>query len=279
MLSNVGVFTYHTACDITEKALRSLFSQNFPKLKHLQYKAQRWSWHVPTRIVKLKTFLEKEKHKNLKHFGCSARELWENRGVLRETNIQLDTLSIDFHRWDLPKRCAGFALFLNKLHERGFYKTLHLSFDNDSSVGSKCFNKSSAIEKVYLEGEKPIVDLSNLTGLKELHAYGLKDNNYAESASTSLISLERLVIQHACNEEYWPFVCNSKRLKFITVCQVNNDDEDVDVFALNEERKSSGGSRIYLRLPESVYLRAKWKLNNLNLSYVGIKRFVMQDPM
>lgn len=72
-----------------------------------------------------------------------------------------------------------------------------------------------------------------------------------------------------------PFIRNSRKLKIIELHKLTADHE-VNVFALNEERRSGGGS-LLLRLPEPQYLRAKWKPKNLNLSHMIIARYIQKD--
>lgn len=262
-----------TDCDITFNALESLFSQHFPTLEHLQYQTRIWNFDA--RIFKLKTFLEK--HKKLTHFECSVPVLWANRELLRKTNVRLNLLTIDFYAWSNRIPFDQLIDFLWALYERGFYQTLHLSFDHVLDIDFEHFDNAvstlPAIEILHINIDS-IIDLSRLTNLKELRiCHGHKSETDLEFVAKSLLKLEQVTFKYATIENILPFIRNSKQLKSIQILYWRSY-EMLDVVALNVERMNLGNAnRITIYVEEEIYLRENWKSHNLNLSHVKITRF------
>lgn len=122
----------------------------------------------------LKTFLEK--HSKLKHFESDYCFLWTNRDLLTQTNIRLDSLGIHFGR--NPRVTPSFDQFLNclkTLYARGFYKTLHLSF-NGIAFEELTFKTISALPSIKSMHMLPLTlttayNVSRLTNLVEIKMY------------------------------------------------------------------------------------------------------------
>lgn len=60
---------------------------------------------------------------NIKRFGTESGFIWANRQALKEADIQLDCLAIEFGFLDVT--VEPFISLLGELHERQFYSTLH----------------------------------------------------------------------------------------------------------------------------------------------------------
>lgn len=264
-----------TGCDITDNALKSLFSQHFPTLEHLQYQTR--IWNFDTRIKELKTFLEK--HTKLTHFECSVPVLWANRDLLRETNVQLDRFTIDFYAWSDRIPFDRLIDFLWALHERDFYKMLHFSFDHILDIDFEFFDNAictlPAMEILHINVDS-IIDLSRLTSLKELricHGHVAMATDL-EFVAQQLKKLEKLTFKYATIDSILPFIRNSKKLKSIKISYWRSY-KMLDVVVLNEERKKLDDIRhVTIYVEEEVYLGEKWKSQNLNLSHVKIARTV-----
>lgn len=261
-----------TDCDITFNALESLFSQHFPMLEHLQYQTRICNFDA--RICKLKTFFEK--HRKFKHFECSVPVLWANRDLLRKTNVRLNLLTIDFYAWSSRIPFDRLVDFLNELHDRGFNRLLHLSFDHVLDIDFEYFDNSIStlptIEILHINIDS-ITDLSRLTSLKELRiCHGHKSETDLEFVAKCLMELEQLTFKYATIESILPFIRHSKKLKSIKISYWRSY-KMLDVVALNEERKSlENPNRITIYVEEEIYLREYWKSQNLNLSHVKITR-------
>lgn len=245
---------------------KSLFSQYFPALLHLKYKSN--SCH--TQIDELKLFLEK--HTKLEQFECNMPFLWANRNLLLETNARLHLFIIDFTRnHNIPT--DEFVKLLKTLYERGFYKALQLSIDRITNDIFEHANNGictlPAFEVLDINTDETI-DLSCLTDLKELHIFNWSRTDL-DNLAKKLIKLEQLSFGSASVDKILPFISYSKRLKQIYIDLLENN--DLDLFALNEKRKVLDGARhVTICVRENHYLTAKWISKYCNLSHVNISR-------
>lgn len=82
-----------------------------------------------------------------------------------------------------------------------------------------------------------------------------------------------LAIYHAPIGTILPFIKHAKKLKLIKIrCFLDN--RDLDLFALNEERKKlENVPKLLIYFERDDFLLTKWKSNNINLSHIEIKRF------
>lgn len=252
-----------------------LFSQNYPTLENLQYRPL----ISASRNDQLKNFLEK--HLKLNNFAASCYFLWENRDSLIQTSVRLDLLNIFFERKD-PIPFDQFVIFLNTLYERGFYKTLKLTYrffrpsnidDNDLK---NAISTLPALEKLSIPDES-FIDLTRSPNLKEFYVEFLNtSSNTTETLATLAMSfpkLERLGLGMGfiSIDAVLPFVRHSKKLKTIECPYVL--DASIDLFALNQERKKlPNACKISICVPENIYLHEKWKPINLELDLVKIVR-------
>lgn len=245
---------------------KSLFSQHYPTLEQLKYKSN--SCH--RQIDALKLFLEK--HPKLKEFECNMPFLWANRDLLLKTNVQLDLFIVDFTRnYNIPS--DQFVEFLKKLYARGFYKSLQLSIDritNDIFVHSDngiCTLPAFELLDINTDEE---IDLSCLINLRELHIFNFQSTDM-ENLAKKLVKLEKLSFGSASMNKLLPFIYYSKRLKTVYIDNLDND--DLDLFALNEKRKKLENARqVEICVREHHYLNAKWNSKYCNLSHVKISR-------
>lgn len=257
----------------------SIFSQYLPLplplLEHFEY--QTWS---PMRIDELKTFLEKHSNK-LKSFESDYNFEWKNRDLLIDaSNIQLTVLAINMDSSDVES-FDQFVDFLKTLHASGFYKTLHLKLDDESqhvdvAQVSNILSTISVLKMWTSYENAMLIDLSRLINLTELHVSNFETfypdpEIDVDAIAKNLTKLERLGI-HMANYIYdmEPFIRYSKNLKSIKFCYSSSD---IDLFALNEDRKQlDGACQTIVYLDERAYLPTKWKSRNVNLSHIEFRR-------
>lgn len=259
-------------CHTKDNAITRLFSQNYPHLLHLQFRSNR------TRFEKFKMFLEK--HSKLEHFSTNFEFLWANRDWLIDTNVRLNMLAIHLSRTDIP--FDEFIGFMKALHERGFYKALfYKCFDyTGSNVNlTNIMYNLPALKRLSIYSGSGI-DFSRLINLKQLQFFNMYDISEAdlENMAKSLINLELLSLDGTYIRYISPFVRHSKKLKKIRIDGMidldnEHDDNVLDLFAFNEERKKlMGACPLTLSVKEEVYLPTKWCSKNLNLSHVKVQR-------
>ena len=257
-------FLYVYCSKMVDPSFETLFLQNFPSLEHLYYE----SFEDYKQINELKQFLEK--HTKLKQFGSTDDFIWVNRDLLRKINIKLDVLIV--HAYNMSS--AQFFDFLKQLYELGFYKMWH--FQPNKATNFEDLKNAIHLLPILEKFEfHTIKNLSFLTTLKELFLFkdDLPDDaKDLEIMAKSLSKLERLTILYATLDYILPFIRYSKRLRTIRV-RILERPHDLDLFALNEERKKLSNSRqVVMYLPESDYLHEKWKAKNLSLSRIELRR-------
>lgn len=253
-----------------------LFLQHYPALEHFKCSPPRWS--SKQSIPALKIFLEK--HTKLKHFESDYHFLWVNRNPLNETNAQLDQLTVHFREFEDSIPFDQIVVFLKKLQERGFFKTIHLSFDDYTidmgfeeliqEISALASSLSTLTVLHYIDDS--ITVLSLLTNLREIHFRELHSgDNEVEIVAKSLVKLEKLTIEKAFSRQLSAFIRHSKSLKTIKIYDYS---EVFDLFELNQERKKLENSQpIVIYAPEQhIYLPTKWNSKNMNLNLVKMLR-------
>lgn len=273
-------------CTNCDEMSMALFLQHYPALEHLKYTQTRLPFDQ-LQVHELKSFLEK--NLKLKHFESNFDFLWQNRALLIETNVQLDLLKIDFNRPCKPLTMPtdDFFHFIQKLHDRGFYKSLYLSiykFLLTSRNSNYNYNqdlrellcKLPALEILKCHFDS-FPDLASLANLRKLCI--LKSSlscTHMETMAKHLTKLERLtLLEWTTFNEILLFIRHAKNLKTIKAWYLDNQlDQVLDVYALNQERKKLPNARpVSIYVKEKVYLSAKWNVNDLNLSHVKIMRY------
>lgn len=258
-------------CRMADDALHLLFLQNYASLEYFQF--QPLPRRANVQINELQKFLEN--HSNLKHFETDYRFLWANRLILNETSVQLNLLTVRFPPTNDDTLYYYFVDFLKTMHQRGFYKTLNLSFDyreteNNFENLTKFTSTLPALEMLSTPTDS-IVDLSHLTNLKHLEIRAYDSGVLIENVAKNLNKLKKLTFYVASIGDILPFVCHSKRLKTINIYHLR--DKILDLYALNEERKKlEDACPISICVLENVYLPTKWKIGNLHLNLVRIIR-------
>lgn len=252
------------------------FSQYYPHLKHFRYEPEMGDHDI--RIDQLETFLKK--HSNINRITTNFRFLWTHRDVFVATNIQVGILTTYF---DVPfghvQVDEVFAL-LKRLFERGFYKSLHLSFGRRGSYLNNRYEKLSnavamvpALQKFSARDHK-ILDLYCLTNLKEFHMSGEGCSaEDTEKMAKSLINLEVLTNADSPIDIILPFICHSKKLKKLFAVLKSHSGRALDLVAFNEQRtKLSNARKVAIYVQDGVYLPTKWSHTDINLSHIKIIR-------
>lgn len=127
-----------------------------------------------------------------------------------------------------------------------------------------------ALERVSI-GKRAILDLNRLFDLKEVHLLHLSPFDSVSQAN-SLINLEQLNFNLTSLDTILPFIRHSKRLKTTRIGHVVPN-KILDLFTLNLERKKLvDACKVVIYVSENAYLLVKWKLDNLNLDLVVIRR-------
>lgn len=261
-------------CVFERGLLKAIFSQQFPSLEHLDCR------YSSKHLNGIKAFLEC--HTKLKHFECFDSFLWSHRDVLKDTNVRLDVLTIEFRTKKI--QTDEFADLLRQLFQSGFFKTIHLSFrvsgtKFDSDALNRVISKWPALEKLCDHWK--YLDLSRLENLKELRELEFMGSPAThDKIAEKLLKLEQLTLYAESIDDILPFIRHCKRLKMIKLRSCWSD--DLKLISLNQERKNieqigENTYQLWIYLPGEIYLREKWKSKNVNLSHIKIARLDIGD--
>lgn len=253
-------------------ATDSVFQRTYPMLKDFQYT----DCDTAPQLI---TFLEQ--NPSIKCLRIRARDLWQ---IPCDTAlIQLDFIHIKIDWLDIYDENVTIELTdrLKQLHANGVYGTLSLS----TAVGvvhtefEMFVSEMASFDALkVLHMEKFRANICHLTGLKELHLYGIKHQADAETVARNLINLERLRFGPGGTIEHlMPFLRHSMKLKYaILDNSLTFGMAALNSMTLNELRRMDGAKRkVRIGVPENLYLTSKWKTQNVNCDLVEVTRVEM----
>lgn len=234
-----------------------LFSEVYKNLESLEYEAFSLN---DVRVNNLKEFLES--HEKLKKLNTSILFCGENKEVLNNTLINLDTLGVSFDEFSaIMEPIMNLSDGLIELHQTGFFKYLNVS------INFTILSRDLSLIK------QPIINLSQALTIKEIYISQIK-NAYFDFFAYELKELEHLTVDYINDtSEILEFVRFSKNLKSIRINHMSKN--DIFVESLNKEReKLEHAKKISLYVHHRNYLFQKWKNEEkLNLSKIKIVRF------
>lgn len=249
-------------CRTTSDLSRSLFSQHYAALTHFKY--------IPmpndanNRVDELQMFLEM--HQNVKYLDIECNFLWANRDSINQTNIQLDRLTINIiDSLDNHFPIDEFLNFLTRLHERNFFKSLGFSVDCGVERVPKKISTIPALHALHCYSIS-LINVSCLTELKELNIDAFADEFNLMILAKNLTKLEHLSFSSANIGSISLFICQSKRLKTLKICQRPSNDTDL---VPEIRRRCDRSFNLF-----AIYLAAKWNPKCLNLSHIKIVRWI-----
>ncbi|XP_055306481.1 uncharacterized protein LOC129570784 isoform X2 [Sitodiplosis mosellana] len=249
---------------IVKKQTNSWLLREYPLLEMIQL-IQR----DPFRINELTTFLEM--NPTIRTFSISSGYLWKNRQELLESNAKLEKLEIHDYYGNLSS-LQELCSFLNQLHERGFFKRLHIF---DFYLDEDDYRQLASLEAFSVKYFN--VDyLSHLTQLKELLIW--KDENdleiEMELLAKGLVNLRTVFIDNALLDDVLQFIRHSVSVNKIRV-EFDKGQGALDLKRLNDERKRLvGACKVAIYVTTDIFLSTKWAAKNgdLNLWFVEIRR-------
>lgn len=165
-----------------------------------------------------------------------------------------------------------FCNLLNQLHERGFYRRLHLNVIGPNQECGKEFASLHALESLSIWHFSERCGLDRLVNLKQLTIWDGFNPIDMEIIAKNLVNLREISIKKATFNDILPFIQYSTKLNKI---HTNFTDDILDLQRLNEERmKLSGGRKIMIYVPDDIFLTTKWntKHGDTNLSCIEIRR-------
>lgn len=214
----------------------------------------------------LKIFLEHSP--NIRSIQMVSSLLWAKRDSLLNANVELDELAIIILNTSDTAAVIG---LLNDLHQRGFYKRLHLRTYTVPSPDQLL--ALHGLITLYIPYEK-IIGYPVLANIKELgivvprNAPPIDDMNAWVSY---FINIEHLAIVRPNFNDILLFIGRSMKLRSIEIWHFQGN--VLDVSALKKERKKLEGARkVTIYVDEDVYLATKWASSQTTFDLIEIKR-------
>lgn len=161
---------------------------------------------------------------------------------------------------------------LNQLHERNFYKSLHLYAKRIDQQFCDQLCSVSGLERLSIKQFRECYNLPRLVNLKELVLNGQIRRADIELLAMSLWNLEYLSISNVTSDDILPFMRHSVELNKVFVHLI---DKTLDLNKLNQEReKLSRACKVTIYVTSNIFLATKWTTKNgaTNLNLVEMRR-------
>lgn len=250
--------------------------RKYPMLEHFQLLTS-----LNLDIEELKTFFDL--NANIKKLAFGGKCFWTNQKAMRNSILKLEVLEI---KYDKRVKLDSLCQFLNELHQRGFYKRLHLYFDLPFGFEQETVHKLATVDalaKLVANSRHSFIDISPLIKLEELCITSNAVNDLAHLPDT-LTNLKRLYFLEATCDDILPFIRRSTKLAKIRVNRLYHgkhfeDNKNIlDLLALNKEReKLAFAKRVTIYVKEDIYLPTKWALKQTEFSFIELKRIDSYD--
>lgn len=245
-----------------------VFDEYYPNLEYLHYGPFS---KFTDEEDELEEFLNR--HKNLKHFECEWIFLHFNARAFENTTAKINEITTNF---SLDYQGGGltfesFLILLKKIHARGVFKWLNVSFDYFF-----CIHISDSWS---LDNE--LIALNNTIPIKKLHLlefHRISSHNYA----LKLTNLEHVYIRSPVAYMLEPFFLYAKKLKSLRLgqmrCREGLDGEirgfDLSEFDNLRQKENLNARTIFVYMCERDYFAAKSLSTNSNLSSIKLKRSI-----
>lgn len=265
-IKTLSIFQENTVATILVGNGNEWMHQNYPTLEHFACDN--------TEIAEMQTLLEV--NQNIRKFSVQDDYIQQYAHSLMTANIKLDELEVEMGEVD-----RKFIDQLNALYERGFYQHLRLYLaywlhDDDISQYAEL---NGLVTFHMMDPPAENIQLSKLTGLKELYIIGNEKVEDLSALPINLPSLERIQFKIASTDDILPFIRQSMNLEKIKVDDIRDGtyfktvDNVINLVKLNEERtKLEGAEKMTIYVREKVYLATKWAIRETDYATVRLKR-------
>ncbi|XP_055306369.1 uncharacterized protein LOC129570695 [Sitodiplosis mosellana] len=205
---------------------------------------------------------------NIRSLAVDARVFWKARRSILNFNVELDDLAMEMDP-NVDIDIIDVGGLLKVLHQRGFYKRLHLYSPELTSPDQ--LTALPGLVTLYTESEE-ITEIPVLPNIKE---FGIVDGDAPDIDTNALaikfLNLQHLFITKPSFTEILPFIGRSKKLEDIEIAEYQGT--VLDIAALNKERKKLAGARkVIIYVGEDVYLATKWATTETSLELIELKR-------
>ncbi|XP_055304305.1 uncharacterized protein LOC129569484 [Sitodiplosis mosellana] len=237
-----------------------------PKLEHINFPP------IEGRFKGMERFFEQIP--NIQSISIDWRILYANKNGFLQSNAKLDTLIISLRDDEVDET---FGSILNELHDRGFYKRLHLlqmDFAGGRQQSIDSFASLRALDGLLIANIETDVIWPLMQNLKTIVIGDFNDFDLTTLPS-KLPMLQRIdILLDTTMDVIRAFIRWSKDLKQIRIKSTIEDVETIlDLTSLNKERaKLAAASKVIIYVPEDVFLAKKFA-GGVSRSFIEIKRF------
>lgn len=218
----------------------------------------------------------------LQSFSTDAKSLLINQHSFLSSDVKLDRLAVDFHHpkninTDVDPSFIVNMLYnlLMELHEKGFYKSLHMYItfvDRDH-----CMQKLFSLNSLEMLGGFVNSIENPLKKLRELDINKGSEVNDLGTFPIKIPELERVCFSEATSDDILPFICHSIKLKMIKIDLLLDgtylENGVLDLVSLNKEREKLNKARkIVIYVNEDVFIATKWARSEMNYKLIECRR-------
>lgn len=221
-----------------------------------------------------------KRNPTVRKFFTTSKFLLDNKFVLMHVKFTDFKILID----DLPFDVV--CSLLNELHAKGVYKRIHITFFECFEIDQAFIDKLSTINGlVGLRVPVKIndIDLNALVNL-EILRFDCNVNliNNMPYLAYNLTNLREISFVRADIDDILTFVYQLPKLRKIVVEKLVGFYRDIDLFAVNVRRKclfevAIHVTKVFIYVPESLYLSIRTKMVTMNLDLVEILRYELHD--
>lgn len=251
------------------------FLQKYPSIEHLQLTPR-----TGDKIHELKELFER--NSNIRSFTINSYYLYENWMSLIDTKANLDVLIVDFNRW--PRIYMDtMSDLLNFLHQKGFYKRLHLYMPKMHKLPADDTATLNALEKLHIKQLhfKQYENVFVFKKVKELVVSEITSDTNMEVLAKDFSDLKRVYLKIATSDHIVAFLRHSRNLREIHVETLAQGSHCygriLDISKLNKEReKLKGAKKVKIFVNKHVFTMSKLANTVCQLSHIRLKRIGLQ---
>lgn len=250
-------------------------SQKYPHLESLSIVPYAY---VRSAIYELHDFFKQ--NRNVCKFFTSSKFLLDNHQFIMQAKF--DQLKVQVDEFDFATICA----LLSELHAKGVYKRFYITFFDCFKFNQSFINRLNAINALVglrVPFNTSTIDLCALTNLEvlQLDCDVVQIINKSQ-LTQSLTHLREISFVEADVDDLLPFVYRLPTLRKISVEKLISFRGDIDLLALNENRrrlftKFIHVSKVIIYIPEYAYLKIRKQFVTMNLDCIEILRYELYN--
>lgn len=234
-----------------------------------------------SKIEQLKQFFKK--NRNIKSFTTTTAILWANKKVFQSGIMNLNELNIELILDDKPQ-IKKLAVFLNQLHDAGYFKQFKLRII-DASIVTEHVNDIASmhgLNGIYFDCDVIINEefTTALTTLTTLTTIYIRQPMESETNKGNLFQglgqLKAFYIQtitaELFAEQILTIIQQSSKINKIFIRKINGD-VDIKLIKINEKRiKLMDAAKVKVFVDDDTFLNIQWKYLDTELSGIEVKR-------